>query len=295
MGFVNIKAWILASRPKTLSAAAVPVVVGTAVAYVEDGVHWGPALAALFGAFAIQIGTNFANDLFDALKGADTEERIGPVRAVQAGLLSAKMMGWATAFAFLFAGGFGLYLTWVGGWPVVAIGVASIISGLAYTGGPWALAYTGLGDIFVLVFFGFVAVMGTVYVQTLSISWLSFWVSIPVGMLATAILVVNNLRDREQDMRAAKRTLVVRFGRRFGVWEYVVLLGSAYMVPVILVASGYSPIFLVTWITLPLVIPLVRSVFNDDGAVLNQTLAQTARLLLVFGLVFAVAIAWTSS
>lgn len=291
---MNIRAWILASRPKTLTAAAVPVLVGTAVAHHAGGVRWGPALAALFGAFAIQIGTNFANDLFDALKGADTEDRVGPVRAVQAGLLSARAMAWGTGVVFAVATLFGIYLVSEGGWPLVVIGVASIASGLAYTGGPFPLAYNGLGDLFVLMFFGFVAVAGTAYVQLLSVPLLAVWAALPVGALATAILVVNNIRDREGDALAGKRTVVVRFGRSFGVAEYMACLAVAYAVPVGLAAAGFGPWVLLTWVTVPLAVELARSVVRDQGPVLNETLAGTARLLLAHGVLFALGLAWAT-
>ncbi|MEO1234220.1 MAG: 1,4-dihydroxy-2-naphthoate polyprenyltransferase [Myxococcota bacterium] len=284
---MTVEAWILASRPKTLTAAAVPVVVGTAVAIHEGGASWGPALAALLGAFAIQIGTNFANDLFDALKGADNEDRLGPVRAVQAGLLSARAMAWGTGLAFGIATLFGIYLVSVAGWPIVIIGLASVASGLAYTGGPFPLAYNGLGDVFVMVFFGFVAVAGTTYVQLLTVPPLALWAAVPVGALATAVLVVNNVRDREGDALAGKRTVVVRFGRGFGLAEYGLCLALAYAVPVGLAAAGYGPWVLLTWVTLPMAAELVRSVARDQGAPLNETLAGTARLLLFYGLLLA--------
>jgi 1,4-dihydroxy-2-naphthoate octaprenyltransferase len=206
--------WIAAARLRTLPAAVVPVLVGTAVAYATHAIAWGPALAALGGALAIQIGTNFANDVFDAERGADGPDRIGPLRAVSAGLISAAAMKRAMIAAFVVASAFGLYLTATVGWPIVAIGVASIIAGIAYTGGPYPLGYHGLGDIFVLAFFGFVAVCGTAFVQLGNVPALAVWAALPVGALATAIIVVNNLRDRPTDARAGKRTLAVRLGRR---------------------------------------------------------------------------------
>ncbi|HEY0252869.1 MAG TPA: 1,4-dihydroxy-2-naphthoate polyprenyltransferase, partial [Kofleriaceae bacterium] len=198
--------WIQAARLRTLPAAVVPVVVGTAVAYACGHIAWGPALAALAGSLAIQIGTNFANDVFDAEKGADGPDRLGPTRAVATGLITASAMKRAMILAFAIATAFGGYLAWVGGWPVIAIGVASVISGICYTGGPWPLGYHGLGDVFVMIFFGFVAVCGTAYVQLGSVPALAVLASVPVGALATAIIVVNNLRDRNQDVRVGKRT-----------------------------------------------------------------------------------------
>ncbi len=282
---------MLASRPRTLGAAFVPVLVGTAVAYAEGGLSLLPALAALFGAFFIQIGTNFANDLFDALKGADTVDRVGPTRAVQAGLLSPRAMGYGVAIAFSAAVLVGVYLVSIAGWPIVVIGVLSVLSGIGYTGGPYPLAYNGLGDVFVFVFFGLVAVGGTAYVQRLELPSLALVAAIPIGALATAVLVVNNVRDREGDERAGKRTLVVRFGRRFGVLEYAACLAVAYVVPVGLAAGGAGPFVLLTWASLPLAITAYGQVATWDGAPLNETLGATARLLVVYGLLFSVGIA----
>lgn len=287
----RIEAWILASRPKTLSAAAVPVVVGAAVGIAEDGFRLLPVVAALFGAFAIQVGTNFANDLFDFLKGADTEERIGPTRAVQAGLLSTREMAIGTALAFGAAAAAGVYLTAVGGIPILIIGIASILAGIAYTGGPFPLAYNGLGDLFVLVFFGFVAVGGTAWVQLNAWPALAVWAALPVGALATAILVVNNIRDEAHDARADKRTLVVRFGRRFGLYEYAACLAVAYAVPVGLAATGHGPWVLLCWWTVPLAIERFVMVVRDRGPDLNTSLAKTAQLMLLHGLSFAIGVA----
>ncbi len=283
--------WVRAARPATLTAALVPVLVGTAVAHVTGGARWDTALAALFGASAIQIGTNFANDVFDAEKGADTAERLGPVRAVAAGLLSARAMRLAMIVAFVVATMFGSYLVWTAGWPILVIGVLSIASGIAYTGGPYPLGYNGLGDVFVLLFFGLVAVLGTVLVQTGELPWLGWVAALPVGAIATAILVVNNVRDRQTDVVAGKRTLVVRFGRRFGELEYAALLLVAYATPLALsfVLSSWTPAL--PLLTAPLAVVLVRRVWSQEGAALNATLAATAQLLLAFGVLFAVGIA----
>lgn len=283
----TVRAFLLASRPKTLAAAAVPVIVGTAVAEATAGMRLGPALAALFGAFAIQVGTNYANDLFDFLKGADTEARLGPTRAVQAGLLSPRAMGVGVALAFGLATLAGVYLVFIGGWPIVVIGILSILSGIGYTGGPFPLAYNGLGDVFVLVFFGFVAVLGTTYVQTLEVPPLAWWAALPVGALSTAILVVNNVRDRDQDALVHKRTAVVRYGRGFGVLEYAACLGLAYLVPLALAASGRGPWVLLPLMTLPLAGAQLASVRRDEGVRLNGTLAGTAQLLFAYGLLFS--------
>jgi 1,4-dihydroxy-2-naphthoate octaprenyltransferase len=283
-------AWIAAARPRTLPAAVVPVVVGTACVAAIGSIVWGPALAALGGALAIQIGTNFANDVFDAERGADGPDRVGPVRAVAAGLISAAAMKRAMIAAFAVAMAFGVYLVAVAGWPVVAIGIASVLAGIAYTGGPWPLGYHGLGDVFVMIFFGFVAVCGTAYVQLGAVPSLAVWAALPVGSLATAIIVVNNLRDRATDVRAGKRTLAVRLGRRATIVEYVVLIAIAYVVPLGL-AFGHA------WTALPVVtapVALARIkqlAAASDGASFNRSLAGTAQLLLVHGALFAVGLA----
>ncbi|MFW6051622.1 MAG: 1,4-dihydroxy-2-naphthoate polyprenyltransferase [Myxococcota bacterium] len=286
------RAWWLAARPATLTAAVVPVVVGTACAATVGAFRAGPALAALCGAVLIQIGTNFANDVFDYEKGADTEARLGPTRAVAAGLIAPRSMRAGMIAAFALATGCGVYLVWVAGWPVVAIGVASILAGVAYTGGPYPLGYHGLGDLFVLVFFGFVAVCGTSYVQVLAVPDVAWWASVPVGCLATAILVVNNLRDRATDVRAGKRTLAVRLGRGGALAEYALLLGLAYATPLLLWAVGPSrwPVLL-PLLTLPAAVRLVRRVWASEGRALNPMLAGTARLLVWFGLPFALGVA----
>jgi 1,4-dihydroxy-2-naphthoate octaprenyltransferase len=283
--------WIGAARLRTLPAAVVPVAVGTAVSHAVGGVAWGPALAALAGALAIQIGTNFANDVFDAERGADGPDRLGPLRAVSAGLISAAAMKRAMIAAFAVAAAFGAYLAWIGGWPIVALGLASIASGIAYTGGPWPLGYHGLGDVFVLGFFGFAAVCGTAYVQRGEVPALAVWAAIPVGALATAILVVNNLRDRTTDERAGKRTLAVRLGRRATLAEYAALLVLAYAVPLALAIGGRAWVLL-PLATLPLAIARLRALGGAQAAAeYNGCLAATAQLLLLHGALFATGLA----
>lgn len=252
-----LQIWLLASRPKTLPAAAAPVIVGTAVA-LSDGVFrlW-PALAALLGALLIQIGTNFANDVFDFKKGADTQERLGPLRVTQAGLLSPKQVMVGMWLVFALAVMVGLYLVYVGGWPIVAIGILSIVSGIAYTGGPFPLGYNGLGDLFVFIFFGLVAVGGTYYVQAGSVGVASIWAAIPIGLLATAILIVNNLRDIETDRQAGKKTLAVRFGVKGAQTEYLLVVALAYLTPLIgWLVAAIPATTLLTWLSLPLAWPL---------------------------------------
>ncbi len=285
----ELSAWITAARPATLGAAIVPVAVGTAVAARAGAFAAGPALAALFGAIAIQVGTNFVNDVYDFEKGADTESRLGPTRAVQSGLLSARQVRAGALASFGAAMLIGAYLIGVAGWAVLAIGVASIAAGIAYTAGPWPLAYLGLGDLFVMVFFGFVAVCGTAFVQAAAIPPLAWAAALPVGALSTAILAVNNLRDREQDARARKRTLAVRLGKRFAVAEYLGLLGVSYLVPVALWGSGRAPVYaLLPCLTLPLATKLARRAMREEGTQLNSVLVGTAKLLVLFGSLFAI-------
>jgi 1,4-dihydroxy-2-naphthoate octaprenyltransferase len=284
----SLGAWVMATRPPTLLAAIVPVAVGTAVAAAEGSLRVGPALAALGGALLLQIGANFANDVFDFEKGADTAERLGPVRAVQAGLLTPASVRRGMLVVFGLALLVGAYLASVAGPVIVAIGLASITAAVAYTGGPYPLGYHGLGELFVMLFFGFVAVLGTAFVQVGRVPGLAWWAAVPVGSLATAILVVNNLRDIATDRPAGKRTLAVRFGERAAVVEYALLVASAYVVPVLLVVTGRSgPLVLLPLVTLPLAVGLIRAVARERGRALNSLLARTARLLFLQGILFA--------
>ncbi|MGE3668300.1 MAG: 1,4-dihydroxy-2-naphthoate polyprenyltransferase [Polyangiaceae bacterium] len=310
-------AWVLACRPATLSASSVPVLVGTACAFLAGGFKLGPAVAALVGAGLLQIGSNFANDVFDYEKGADTEERLGPTRAVQAGLVSPAGMKRGMWLVFALALVVGIYLTWVAGPVIIVIGLCSIAAAIAYTGGPYPLGYHGLGDVFVMLFFGFVAVLGTIYVQLHALTRLGWLASIPVGALATAILVVNNVRDCDTDREAGKRTLAVRFGKRAGIAEYILLYAVSYLVPPLLwLGAGFAnpdvgaagaaqaalkPWVMLPWLALPLAIKNVRAMLRDlrpqalgagtakqRGVVLNETLVRTAKHLAIFGLLFAI-------
>ena len=245
----SLRAWVLAARPATLTAAFVPVAVGTAVAHATKGARLGPALAALFGAFMIQIATNFANDVFDHEKGADTSERLGPTRAVQAGLLTARQVRGGMLATILLAVLAGLYLARVGGWPIVVIGVLSVLSGLAYTGGPYPLGYHGLGDVFVFLFFGLVAVCATFYVQTGTVTVEALIAAVAIGALATNILVVNNYRDVETDRVAGKRTLVVRFGRQTARAQFAFDHAIALTAPIFLAARGVAALAML-WLPL---------------------------------------------
>lgn len=285
----TLGAWAQAIRPKTLWAAVTPVVAGSACAMSVSGFRPGPALAALGVGIFIQIGTNLSNDVLDFDRGADTERRVGPARAVQSGLLSRGQV-WAGAWvAFGLCIVCGLYLAAVAGWPVLVVGAVSIASGLLYTAGPWALAYVGLGDLFVFLFFGLAAVVGTAYVQALEAPAVAWWAGIAVGALATAILVVNNLRDRETDAVAGKRTLAVRFGARFARLEYAALLLVAHAAALPLVVR-FGPWPLLSWLALPFAVAVLRSVWRGEGAPLNEALAATARLLLLFGVLLSIGI-----
>jgi len=280
--------WLLAIRPRTLPAAAAPVLVGTAVAEVSGGLRWGPALAALAGALLIQIGTNLANDVFDHERGADTPDRLGPIRVTQAGLLAPAVVLTGMWTTFGLAALAGLYLTWVAGWPVVVIGLASIAAGIAYTGGPYPLAYHGLAEPFVFIFFGMVAVAGTTYVQTLSVPFLAVAAAVPMGFLAAAILAVNNVRDLETDRAAGKRTLAVRLGANGAKVEYALLVGLAYLAPVATVwALGASRWLLLPLVTAPGGVVLAVRVFRLRGRPLNRVLAATGQLELAFAALLA--------
>jgi 1,4-dihydroxy-2-naphthoate octaprenyltransferase len=287
----GVRMWVAGARPRTLPAAIVPVLVGTAAVLPDEGALPRPLafLAALLCALLIQIGTNFANDYFDFHKGADTADRLGPTRVTQAGLIAPGRVLAATILTFGLAALFGLYLVALGGWPILLVGVLSILSGLAYTGGPYPLGYHGLGDVFVFVFFGLVAVVGSAYVQVGRIESAAVAAAIPTGLLVTAILVVNNLRDADTDRAAGKMTLAARFGRSAARLQYAVLVLGAYLFPPALplfdpnAKSHWLP-----WLTLPLALLLVRAVATrSDGPVLNRALKQTGLLHLLFGLLFA--------
>lgn len=283
------RVWMLAIRVPTLSAAVVPVLVGSAIAARDK--RFSPLIftAVMCAALLIQIGTNLTNDLFDFQKGADTGARLGPVRVVQAGLLSQKQVAAGSGLSFGLAILLGLYLAAVGGWPIVAIGLAAVASGIAYTGGPWPLGYHGLGDVFVFIFFGVVAVVGTFYLQSGNVTGAALIASLPVAMLVTAILVVNNLRDIDTDRQAGKHTLAVRFGREATQLQYSILVLGAYLVAASLWLGGANSAWaMLPWLTLPLGTSLVREVWRGEGgAALNRTLRRTAGLHLVFGILLA--------
>jgi 1,4-dihydroxy-2-naphthoate octaprenyltransferase len=288
-----VAVWVRATRIPTLTASLVPVAVGTALAWRDGQFHPGAALAALVGAIGIQIGTNLTNDLFDQRRGADTETRLGPRRALQMGWLSTRQVAAGIVVAFAIALGAGIYLAAAAGWPVVVIGVVSLLSGVLYTASPWALAYNGLGDLFVFVFFGPVAVGGTYFVQARSLPADPLLAALPVGALATAILVVNNVRDLDTDRAAGKRTLAVRCGRGATRAEYVALLAAAFLAPVALVLGGRTSAWgLLPLLVLPLAVRVARVVTTrEDGPALNAALLGTARLHALFGALLALGVA----
>lgn len=282
--------WIHAARPKTLWAGVAPVLIGTALAFGEEMFHAPAALVALACALLIQIGTNFSNDLEDFKQGADTEERVGPLRVTQAGLVAPDLMLRAVIVVFAAAFAAGMYLVWRGGWPILIVGVASILSGIFYTTGRKSIGYLGLGDLFVLVFFGPVAVGGTYYVQALALPPWVLVAGVSPGVLAVAILLANNIRDVEQDRMAGKKTLVVRFGRRTGSMLYATCLVVAAVVPVVLVLwTGGHGWALAATAVVPIGWPQYRTLTGESNAVrLNPVLGATARLLLLYSVAFSV-------
>jgi 1,4-dihydroxy-2-naphthoate octaprenyltransferase len=279
----------MAARPRTLPAAIAPVLVGTAAATLQmsgDDFRWGAFAAALAGSIFIQIGTNLANDYSDARRGADTVERLGPVRVTAAGLVAPRRVLVATWLAFAVAVAAGIYLATVAGWVIIAVGVASILAGVLYTGGPRPYGYAGLGELFVFLFFGLVAVNGSYYVQLEELAWVPFGLSLSVGCLSTAILVVNNVRDIDTDRRAGKRTLAVRLGRDATRRLYLALLAVAYLALVITLAANDGPWWaLLGLVSLPLAVPPTKAVLTrTDGPALNGALAGTGALLAAFSM-----------
>jgi len=276
----------MAARPRTLPAAVAPVLVGTALAATEGTFKWLTFLAAMLGALFIQVGTNLSNDYSDARRGADTEDRLGPVRVTAGGLVPPRQVLVATYVAFGLAVLAGVYLIATAGWELLLIGVASILAGVLYTGGPRPYGYEGLGEVFVFLFFGVVAVTGSYFAQVERLTWEAFVLAVPVGLLASAILVVNNVRDLETDRRAGKRTLAVRLGRSRARTLYAVMTYGAFvcgLLPWLLGSDELSPWLLLSLIALPLAVPVVRIVRSrTDGPSLNGALARTGMLQLVY-------------
>ena len=285
-----LNTWMMAARPQTLPAAIAPVVMATGMAF-GDGIHHFPtALVALFGAISIQIGTNFVNDYCDFKKGTDREDRKGPLRVTQAGLVTPTQMISATVLVFLISILCCLWLVKRGGWPIAVIGVLSILSGIFYTAGSRPYAYFGLGEIFVFIFFGPVAVGGTYYVQSLEINPAVILAGLGPGLLSAAILVINNLRDREEDARAGKKTLAVRFGKHFAMTEYLAMIIAACLIPVLLyvIMRDHLAILSVALILFLAIPSIVTILTQSDGPSLNHALAHTGRLLLIYSLIFSI-------
>jgi 1,4-dihydroxy-2-naphthoate octaprenyltransferase len=285
---IPLRIWVMAARPRTLPAAIAPVLVGTALAGSEGEFRPLAFAAALVASVFIQIGTNLSNDYSDARRGADTEERLGPVRVTAGGLVPPRKVLVATWLAFAIAVAAGGYLIVLVGWELLAIGAASILAGILYTGGPRPYGYEGLGELFVFLFFGVVAVTGSYYVQTEELSALALALSVPVGLLAAAILVVNNIRDVDTDRRAGKRTLAVRIGRERARRLFAAVVVLAFVVVAAVAAVDDRPELLLTLLCAPLLPPLIRTVSSrTDGPSLNGALARCGALLGLFSLLLS--------
>lgn len=292
MKTTGAKPWLMALRPKTLTAALVPVIVATALVKWQGAVVvWWVSICACLSAIFIQIGTNLVNDAIDFHKGADTDKRIGPQRVTQSGLLASRHVMVGAVICFALAVALGIPLVAQGGWPIVGIGLISIFLAYAYTGGPFPLAYKGLGDLFVILFFGLVAVMGTTYLHTRAIDWAAFVAGLQVGFLATVLIAVNNLRDAPQDALVHKRTLAVRFGIQFARFEIIILALSPFMMGVYWILhgaiwAGVLPLFAIP-IARRLIVGVLR---NDPSPVYNRFLAMAAALHMAFGILLSIAL-----
>jgi 1,4-dihydroxy-2-naphthoate polyprenyltransferase len=282
----SLRIWLMAARPRTLPAAVAPVLVGTALAATGGTFRPVTFVAAMLGALFIQVGTNLSNDYSDARRGADTEDRLGPVRVTAGGLVPPRQVLRATYVAFGAAVAAGAYLIATSGWELLLVGAASILAGVLYTGGPRPYGYEGLGEVFVFLFFGVVAVAGSYFAQTETLEWEAFVLAVPVGLLASAILVVNNVRDLETDRRAGKRTLAVRLGRTRARGLYGAMVYGAFVcAPLawLFGGDGLTAWLLLPWLAIPLAVPVVRLVRNrTDGPALNGALARTGMLQLAF-------------
>ncbi len=284
--------WMLAIRPKTLPAVIGPVLAGWGIAWHDGVFRLGPALAALVGGLLLQIGANLANDVADFHRGADTSERLGPVRVTQAGLLSPEEVTRGMWVAFGLATLTGVYLIIEAGWPVVLIGLTAILAAIGYTGGPMPYGYYGLGDLFVFIYFGLAAVVGTYFVQARTVNSAAWWAAVPLGLLAVAILVVNNLRDIPTDRKAGKRTLAVLLGARGARLEYDLCLTGAYGTVTLAVLLGvFPPGALLVWLSLPWAWRVRGIVYTQEGRALNPALGKTGQLVLLFGALLALGVA----
>ncbi|NTU93248.1 MAG: 1,4-dihydroxy-2-naphthoate polyprenyltransferase [Chlorobiaceae bacterium] len=282
-----LQAWMLAIRPRTLPAGAIPVVLASALAAADQSFSPVPALVALVCALGIQVATNFINEIYDFRKGADTSERLGPTRTVAAGIISEKTMIRVSAVLLISVFLLGLSLVWIGGWPILLIGLLSMLFAWAYTGGPFPIAYSGLGDVFVFIFFGLVAVGGAYYVQALALPMPVLVAAAAPGAFSVNILLVNNIRDIDTDRRVGKMTLPARIGAARARMLYVLLAVVAYAVPFFMVHAGYSVWCLLSLLSLPLAVGMVRKLYRSEGRELNMVLAGTGKVLTLHGLLFS--------
>ena len=288
----KFESWLIASRPKTLFAAIVPVFVGSGVAISEGIFVPVYSLVALVCSILIQIGTNFTNDLYDFTKGADNEKRKGPRRVLVSGFITVNEMKTAIVVTFLISFILGLYLVYAGGWVILVVGVFSILAGIAYTAGPFPLAYNGLGDIFVFGFFGVIGTVFTYYLHSHHVNFVSLLASIPVGSLVTNILVVNNYRDIEEDRAANKFTLAVKMGRTFTRYQFIFLIIISFLTTLALyLFFNYTVWIFLPYITVPVAAKAIRMITTLDGTDLNKTLELTARLSALFGILFSAGLA----
>ena len=286
-----LKFWLLAARPKTLLMSLTPLLVGGTLGYVESGeFYWIPWLAALLAAIGIQVGTNLHNDVSDYERGADTPDRLGPRRATAEGWLSATAVRRGALISYGLSFGLGIYLVWLGGWPILLLGLASLFAGFSYTGGPMPIAYTPLGELFVLLFFGIAAVSGTYYLQTMALSWTVVIAGVAVGLPAAAVLLINNYRDLETDLKAGKRTLATFVGRPISRYLYSIMV----LLPLVLVLllNPHPVLRWLPWLTLPMIFWLIHQLWTlPIGFQLNALLARTAQFQLLFGIFLCLALA----
>lgn len=283
----RLQAWLLAIRPKTLPAGAVPVILGSALAAVDGRFALLPALIALLCALGIQVATNFINEIYDFRKGADTADRLGPVRTVAAGIISESVMIRVSVSLVLTVFFLGLYLVWLSGWPILVVGLLSLLFAWAYTGGPWPIAYSGLGDLFVFLFFGLVAVGGTYYVQAGTLTPTVLIAAVAPGALSVNILLVNNIRDIDTDRLVGKMTLPARIGAAWARRLYLLLTIIAFLTPLFLAFAGYSPWGMLSVLVVPVAVGMVRKLHSCEGRELNEVLAGTGKLLTLHGVLFS--------
>ena len=284
----SIQAWVLAARPKTLSGALVPVIIGTALAFLNGSFQWLPALICGIFAGLMQIAANFINDLYDYLKGTDREDRLGPERACSQAWISPKAMRLGIIVIITIACLVGLSLVYFGGWQLIIVGILCVVFAFAYTTGPYPLSYHGYGDVLVLIFFGFVPVGGTYYVQTLDWSWEVTLASVICGLAINTLLIVNNYRDYTEDLKSGKRTLIVRFGKNFGAQFYLVVGLLAGTLPLIYLFEGYTFAAQLPLLYLLPHIRTYREMKATQGKALNGILGKTSKNILLLGILLSV-------